>query len=101
VKVLEAAAVSICSSVITGSLTVTSSSGLVLVGGDAAFPGCAGSTITGPASLTRNEAGVEFNRNTVTGPLTITGNTGNLPAPDSGPVHVVGNTVTGPKKIQG
>jgi hypothetical protein len=100
VKVSEAAAVSICSSVITGTLTVTASTGLVLVGRDAAFPDCAGNTITGPTRLTANQAGVEFNGNAVTGPLTITGNTGNLPPPDSGPVHVAANTVTGPKKIQ-
>jgi hypothetical protein len=36
----------------------------------------------------------------VTGPVTITGNTGTLPPPDTGSVHVSGNTVTGPVKVQ-
>jgi hypothetical protein len=52
------------------------------------------------ASITGNSGGVEFNNNTVTGGLTITGNTGTLPPPDTGPVHVVGNTVSGPSNIQ-
>ena len=51
-------------------------------------------------TLTGNKAGVQFNGNTVTGPVTITGNTGMLPPPDIGSVHAVGNTITGPAKIQ-
>ena len=51
-------------------------------------------------SLTANNGGVEFNSNTVTAGLTITGNTGSLPPPDTGPVHVTGNTISGPRTIQ-
>jgi hypothetical protein len=51
-------------------------------------------------SLTSNTAGVEFNGNSVIGPVAITGNTGSLPPPDAGAVHAGGNSVLGPVKIQ-
>jgi hypothetical protein len=84
----------------SGPLTITGTTGLVLIGGDAATGPCAGNRITGPVSITGNTGGVEFNSNNVTGSLVITGNTGSVPPPDTGPVHAVGNTVTGPKTIQ-
>ena len=43
---------------------------------------------------------MEFNGNTVSGGLTITGITGTLPSPDTGSVHATGNTVTGKSTIQ-
>ena len=49
---------------------------------------------------TGNKAGVEINGNVIYGPLTVTGNTGSVPPPDTGPVHVVGNVVNGPIKVQ-
>jgi hypothetical protein len=91
--------VRICGTKVTGPFSVTGATGLVLVGGDAATGGCAGNTFTGPVDLTSNKAGVEFNGNTVDGPLTISGTTGTLPAPDTGSVHAEGNTVTGPSRI--
>ena len=75
------------------------STGLVLIGGDAATGPCAGNTITGPVTLTDNEGGVEFNGNRLNGPLRISGTTGPLPPPDTGSLHAVGNTVSGPTKI--
>ena len=56
--------------------------------------------IVGPVTLTGNNAGVEFNGNTVIGSVRITGNTGALPPPDTGPVHAEGNTIIGPSNIQ-
>ncbi len=100
VKASGAALVRICGSTISGPLTADASTGIVVVGGDAATGPCAGNTITGPVQLTNNTAGVEFNNNTVIGPVTITGNTGTLPPPDIGPVHATGNTIKGPIKIQ-
>jgi hypothetical protein len=100
VRATGAGVVSLCGSTVTGPLTLTDGTGLVLIGGDAATGTCAGNTITGPVSITGNTASVEFNNNHVTGPLTITGNTGALPPSDTGSVHVTGNTVTGPSKIQ-
>jgi hypothetical protein len=94
-----AAAVRICGATVTGPLTIRAIE-LVLVGGDEATGPCNSNTIAGPATVTDNEAGVEFNGNTVAGPLRITGNTGSLPPPDTGPVHAVGNTVGGPTTIR-
>jgi hypothetical protein len=51
-------------------------------------------------SLAGNTAGVEFNGNAVVGPVQITGNTGALPAPDTGPVHAADNSIVGPSNIQ-
>jgi sugar lactone lactonase YvrE len=100
VRVSEAVSVRVCGSTVTGPFSVKESSGLVLVGGDAATDVCAGNTFTGPVSITDNTAGVEFNGNRVIGPLTITGTSGTLPAPDTGPVHASGNAVLGPTTIQ-
>jgi hypothetical protein len=100
VRASGAALVRICGTSMSGPLTIDSSTGIVVVGGDAATGPCAGNTIAGPVSITGNTAGVEFNGNHVQGPLTITGNTGTLPPPDTGSVHVTGNTVTGPSKVQ-
>ena len=52
-----------------------------------------------PFDLESNTAGVEFNDNTVGGPLTIKNTSGTLPPPDPGSVHAQGNTVSGPVKI--
>jgi beta-glucosidase len=100
VKVSGAGVVRVCGTRITGPLTITGSTGLVLVGGDAATGPCAGNTITGPVRITGNTHGVEFNANRVTGSVTITGNTGAVPPPDSGSVHESGNTIVGPRSIQ-
>jgi hypothetical protein len=94
-----AAAVRLCGSSLS-NVWVSGTTGLVLIGGDAATGPCAGNVLGGAVSLTGNSGGVEFNSNTVTGALVITGNTGSLPPPDAGPVHVTGNTITGPRNIQ-
>jgi hypothetical protein len=95
-----AAVVRVCGAAVTGPLTISGSSGLVLVGGDAATGPCDPNTIVGPVRITDGTGGVEFNGNTVIGPLRITGNTGTLPPPDIGPVHSIGNAVTGPVTVQ-
>jgi enterochelin esterase-like enzyme len=100
VRASGAGVVRMCGATLTGQLTVAGSTGLVLVGGDAATGPCPGNTITGPVRITANSAGVEFNGNAVVGSVTITGNTGTLPPPDTGPVHATGNTVVGPVHIQ-
>ena len=56
-----AAVVRMCGTTLTGPLTVTGITGLVLVGGDAATGACAGNFVVGPVTLTGNTAGVEFN----------------------------------------
>jgi hypothetical protein len=95
-----AAAIRICGSTVQGGTTVTGTTGLVLIGGDAATGPCAGNTLSNSASVNNNSGGVEFNNNRVLGSLTIIGNTGTLPPPDVGPVHATGNSATGPINIQ-
>jgi hypothetical protein len=95
-----AATVRICGATIAGPLTITGSSGLVLVGGDAATGRCDPNAVTGPVTMSGNDGGVELNGNTVVGPVRVTGNAGSLPAPDAGHVHASGNTVLGPVVIQ-
>jgi hypothetical protein len=51
-------------------------------------------------SITHNTDAVEFNDNTVTGPVTITGNGGTLQKPDTGTVEADGNAITGPVNVQ-
>ena len=89
-----------CGSTVNGPLVVDGTTGLVLIGGDAATPACAGNVLTSEAEIFSNTGGVEFNNNTVGDGLIIFGNTGNVPAPDSGPVNETGNQVTGPTDVQ-
>jgi len=95
-----AAAIRICGAS-TAKLTIGGTSSLVVVGDDegrSGLPTCAGNRIGGPASVTSNHGGVEFDGNTVSGSLTITSNTGTTP--DGGTVDVTGNTVGGKTSIQ-
>jgi MBG domain (YGX type) len=98
VRITGSGVIRMCGANVTGPLSVSGATGLVLIGGDAATGACAGNTITAPVELTGNKAGVEFDNNVVNGPLTISGTTGSLPAPDTGSVHAEGNTVSGPIK---
>jgi 5'-nucleotidase len=100
VRAAGAGVVRVCGVLVTGQLTVSGSTGLVLIGGDAATGPCASNTIVGPVQVTGNTAGVEINGNSISGPLTVTGNTGAVPPPDTGPVHVSGNAVVGPVRVQ-
>jgi Glycine rich protein len=100
VSAAGAAGIHLCASSLSARLTVTGSTGPVVVGDDDGPTSCAGNSIGGLASITGNTAGVEFDHNTVQGSLTITGNTGTLPPPDSGAVDAVGNTVSGKVTIQ-
>jgi hypothetical protein len=85
-----AGVVRICDSKVNGSLTISSSTGPVIIGDEAL--GCSGNTINGPVSITSNTDGVCFDNNTVNGPLTITGNTGSI--------WVTDDTVTGTENVQ-
>jgi hypothetical protein len=99
IRASGATVVRICGSTLSGSLSVSGSPGLVLIGGDAATGPCAGNAQSGPVDLTSNHGGVEFNDNRGSGPVTISGTTGTLPPPDTGSVHATGNTVSGPFRI--
>jgi hypothetical protein len=95
-----AAAIRICGAT-TAKLTIGGTTSLVVVGDDEARPGlptCTSNHIGGSASVSGNYGGVEFDGNTVSGSLTVTGNTGTTP--DGATVDVTGNTVGGKTTIQ-
>ena len=56
-----ATAFRMCGAQMSGPVTVSGTTGLVLIGGDAATGPCAGNSLTGPVSITGNSGGVEFN----------------------------------------
>jgi hypothetical protein len=73
-----------------GALTVSSSTGAVIIGDEAL--GCSPNTINGPVNITSNTGEVCLDGNIVNGPLTVTGNTGS--------VWVTDDTVTGTENVQ-
>jgi fermentation-respiration switch protein FrsA (DUF1100 family) len=87
----EAARLLLCGAKISGRVTATNGTGPVVIGG----PGCAGNTITAPVTVTGNTAGVLIEGNVIKGPLTVTGNSGGTTVDNnsvSGPINVAGNS---------
>jgi hypothetical protein len=95
-----AALLRLCQSAVSGPVSVTRSTGIVVIGDDDGATACAGNTIAGQVSITGNLRGVEFDGNTVRDSLTITGNTGTLPPPDTGSVDASSNRVRGRILVQ-
>jgi hypothetical protein len=96
----SAIAVRLCNVTLTGPATIGATGGPVVLGDDDGSESCAGSQLVGPVRITAGGGGVEFDGNTVTGPLAIVGNTGLLAPPDTGAVDATGNSVSGPTDIQ-
>jgi hypothetical protein len=80
ITITGATAVAVCGARISGSLSVKEASGPVLIGdaGDEGS-GCAANTISGPVTLTGNIGGLELGGNTISGPVTVSGNGGGIP----------------------
>jgi hexosaminidase len=87
----DSATLSICSTRLTGPVSVTASTGYILAGSDS--PACGADTITGPLTLARNTGGLELADSTVYGPVLITRNTGNagITGIDIDANHIHGN----------
>jgi hypothetical protein len=83
------ARLAVCGSAVSGPASVTGAAGPVLLGGTP----CAADTITGLVTLTGDTGGVTLDGATISGPARITGN--------AGPVTVIGNTISGPASITG
>jgi Putative Ig domain len=93
----RAGTLSVCGSSIAGPLSVSGSTGFVLVGdaGDDGTPGCGPNTISGPAALANNTAGVQLGGDTIHGPVSLSGNSG-------GPgTEVEANHIGGPLACSG
>lgn len=96
VQAVGADALRVCGSRVNGPLSSLAAAGVVVVGDDDGTSPCAGNTVSGPVALLSSRSGVEFDDNRVSGPVLIAGTGGTLPAPDTGPVDVSGNRVSGP-----
>ena len=96
-----ATAVRVCGSTTAGPLSISKTTGLVVFGDDedrSSLHACAGNTIKNPVTISGNFGGVEFDGNTVSGPLVIQSNTGTTP--DGNTVDVTGNSVSGKISVQ-
>jgi len=82
-------ALTLCDATVSGPVTISGTTGPVLIGGT----DCSGNNITGPVTITGNTGGVSFSGNTVTGPLAITNNSGGF--------LYSGNNVRGPATVHG
>jgi hypothetical protein len=87
----QANALSVCSTRITGPISVTASTGAVLVGDGS--PGCGASTIRGRITLTGNTGGLELGGNAISGPVRLTRNS--APGPGTTGVEVEANHIRG------
>ncbi len=96
----RAATLRICGTSLSGPLTVGGSTGLVLVGGDAATGQCDPTTIVSPVRVIGNSGGVELNGNTIVGPLEDHGQQQRRAGARQRQVHAEANAVTGPSTIQ-
>jgi hypothetical protein len=86
-----------CSLKLAGNLTVSGSTGFVLVGdnGTGGNPNCASDTISGNISLTSNTSGAEIGGDKVSGNVTLTSTTGSGPSPQNSTPEVESNTISG------
>jgi hypothetical protein len=89
----RAAAVRICASSVTGSVSLTRTSGFVLLGDgadndDVGVAPCGGNTIRGVVNVVSSSGPVELGGNTVTGTVNLNGNTGSA-------TELEGNHVSG------
>jgi hypothetical protein len=95
-----ATALRLCGATVSGPAAITKTTGLLVAGDDDGPVACAGNLFSGWVRITTNYGGVDFDGNAVKGSLTITGNTGALPAPDTGSLDATANTVSGTVNIQ-
>lgn len=84
----HATAIGICGADVAGLVSITSSTGPVVVGDGAS---CAGNHIVGPVSIQANTGGVSFVGNTDLGPVVLRDNSGGF--------AYSGNTVHGPVRL--
>jgi hypothetical protein len=98
ITTVGAIGVGLCGATVSGTVSVVGSTGYVFIGGGTGT-GCARTTISGPVTLSGNSGGVEVATSTVSGPVTVINNSGNGPVEQNGafpPTEVAGNKITGP-----
>jgi hypothetical protein len=90
----EAAVLAVCGSELGGKVSVSGTSGFVLLG-DPGDDDCEVNTVLGMATVTGNRGGVEMVGNSFRGGLTVEGNTGNGPLPEHAGTEIQANQITG------
>lgn len=88
---------SVCAAKVSGNLSTTSSSAWVLIGDSDsdATPACAGNTISGNLTVTGNSAGAEVGANSISGGTSITGTTGAGPGSENTVPEIEHNNISG------
>ncbi len=99
ISVSGASGVTLCGTRVSGPVTIQNSTGFVLIG--AADPTCSADTISGPLTVTGNSAGIEVAANTVTGPVAVTNNRGAGPLSSELIPAVRSNQISGPLSCSG
>jgi hypothetical protein len=86
-----------CGATITGSVSVSATTGFVMIGdgGDDGQPACAGNSVKSSVSLGGNTGGFEVAGNTITGSASFTGNTGTGPYWQDAAPEIEGNSIGG------
>ncbi|MFI6054282.1 Ig-like domain-containing protein [Streptomyces violascens] len=95
-----ALAVSICHSTLDAPVTLTGTSGLVLLG-DGEGVDCAGNAFRAPLTLDHNTGGLEVSSNTMSAPVTINDNSGSGLLPEDLVPEFEGNRVGAPLRCAG
>ncbi|MEU9255008.1 Ig-like domain-containing protein [Streptomyces sp. NPDC048270] len=96
-----ALALTVCRSRLTGPVGLRAGAGYVLIGSDQDAAACPGNTITGPLTLEGNTGGLQASANTVTGPVRIDGNSAAGPLSEEPVPAFRANRVTGPLRCEG
>ncbi|MFL6109749.1 MAG: hypothetical protein ACJ786_00125 [Catenulispora sp.] len=87
-------AITICATDVRSGVRVMRATGFVLIG-DPGDDGCAGNTIGGSLTLTKNQGGLEVSHNQKLDNVTLIGNVGTGPFPDDAVPEVEANSITG------
>ncbi|WP_370109728.1 Ig-like domain-containing protein [Streptacidiphilus sp. MAP12-33] len=95
-----ALAVTVCESVLDAPVSVTGTSGFVLLG-DAEGAGCAGDAFHAPLTLNGNTGGLEVGAGTMSAPVGIDGNSGSGLLPEDLVPEFEGNQVAAPLRCAG
>lgn len=103
-----ALAVTFCHSTLDAPVSITGTTGFVLLGdgsgnGDGGGDGtdCAGNTFRAPLALVGNTGGIEVSSNTMSAPVSVDGNSGSGLLPEDVVPEFEGNTVRAPLRCAG
>jgi hexosaminidase len=99
----EATEVRICGSRVNGPTTVSNGGGTVLIGADVddGTTYCPADVLHGPLTISSNEAGIEVEGGWITGPVTVTNNTGSAFHGSDAGAEIEASYITGPLTCTG